>query len=371
MATDSDVVLVVASRAWSNAWEGRGSPTRGAGAAAEASALRSLEAQDRDAFLRKVRIVVLPDSGDVGIIPTGLHGIPRFHLDSIDDKGLVDLLRDLTGQAEHPKPPLGRLPVLPPSVEGRLSPADGGRTLPPVGLPAPPLFAGQAAPSQVTELRYAQLAAPVPVLWRSDWDTSGSSETVVAVHATPVPPAPLPARALATVLSTLPDKLRQARALDPTSAVEPHDDVDGVALIFARDPRVLDRVRPGSARGVRVDKTGQVTAWHTLPADTLGSVVEPASLTEAIATCLRLIGLARMPSTELVALAVELGPTTLSSRADPGTLGTRSQAAMRVGRDQHVRVPPDETVDTSALGPNADSAAQALAALILRVYDRS
>ncbi len=133
MATDSDIVLVVASRAWSDAWEGRGAPTRGAGAAAEASALRSLEAQDRDAFLRKVRIVILPGAGDPEI-PTGLHGIPRFHLDSIDDEGVVDLLRDLTGQAEHPKPPLGKLPVLPPSVEGRMGPAPAG---PPSGRPGP------------------------------------------------------------------------------------------------------------------------------------------------------------------------------------------------------------------------------------------
>lgn len=153
--------------------------------------------------------------------------------------------------------------------------------------------------------------------------------------------------------------------------METHDDIDGVALIFPQDPRYLDGIRPGSARGIRVDKAGQVTAWHTLPADTFGSVVEAASLVEAIATCLRLIGLAGMPATELVALAVELGPTTLSSRADPGTLGNRSRATLRVGRDQHVRVPPDETVDTSALGDNTRDAAAVLADLVLRAYDRS
>lgn len=122
---DCDVVLVVVSEAWKEAWEGRGDPTRGAGAAAEASALRSIEARDRSLFLKKTRLVLLPGSAS-DVIPDGLNGVPRYTLATIDAVGVEQLLRDLSGQAEHPMPPLGQLPVLPPSLLGQDSVAVAG-----------------------------------------------------------------------------------------------------------------------------------------------------------------------------------------------------------------------------------------------------
>jgi hypothetical protein len=74
---ECDFVLVVVSESWRLAWEGRGDPSKGAGAAAEADSLRSTYAVNRDTFRDKVRLVLLPgaDSRD---IPSGLHGVPRF-----------------------------------------------------------------------------------------------------------------------------------------------------------------------------------------------------------------------------------------------------------------------------------------------------
>jgi len=110
---ECDFVLVVVSESWRVAWEGRGDPSKGAGAAAEADSLRSIYAENRDAFRDKVRLVLLPGT-DSRVIPSGLHGVARFKVETIDDAGLSDLLRNLTEQPEFIKGALGALPKLPP-----------------------------------------------------------------------------------------------------------------------------------------------------------------------------------------------------------------------------------------------------------------
>jgi SOS response regulatory protein OraA/RecX len=126
---ECDFVLVVVSESWRLAWEGRGDPTKGAGAAAEADSLRSIYAVNRDAFRDKVRLVLLPGANSRDI-PSGLHGVPRFEVGTIDDAGLSDLLRNLTEQPEFIKGKLGDLPELPPhssaSAEARSAPVTAG-----------------------------------------------------------------------------------------------------------------------------------------------------------------------------------------------------------------------------------------------------
>ena len=53
---DVGVVLVVASRAWRDAWEGRGDMTRNVGAAAEAGVLYSISTENRAALWSKCRV---------------------------------------------------------------------------------------------------------------------------------------------------------------------------------------------------------------------------------------------------------------------------------------------------------------------------
>lgn len=110
-----DVVLVVVSQAWRDAWEGSGGLTRNIGAGAEADALRSISTANRAALVSKCRLLVLPGS-ESSQIPVGLHGIPRHVIGGFDDPGLHNLVRDLTRQPRHVKPPLGRVPVLPPGL---------------------------------------------------------------------------------------------------------------------------------------------------------------------------------------------------------------------------------------------------------------
>lgn len=115
---DSDHVLVVISKAWSERWEGDNPAYEGAGAVAEADELRGLFAKDQTGFQAKCSIVQFPGVR-ASEIPHGLSRLPRYKVDVENPDSYTDLLRALTGQPRFPKPPLGKMPVLPPVVLGR------------------------------------------------------------------------------------------------------------------------------------------------------------------------------------------------------------------------------------------------------------
>lgn len=72
---DREWVLVVLSRAWLERWEGRNAPTIGAGAAAEADALRGIFSKNQRTFRDKVVLIQLPSTADEDLVPLELHGV--------------------------------------------------------------------------------------------------------------------------------------------------------------------------------------------------------------------------------------------------------------------------------------------------------
>lgn len=115
---DSDHVLIVISKAWAERWEGDNATHEGAGAVAEADELRGLFASDQTGFQRKCSIIQFPGVRATEI-PNGLSRLPRYKVNVDNPDSYTDLLRALTGQPRFPKPPLGKMPVLPPVVLGR------------------------------------------------------------------------------------------------------------------------------------------------------------------------------------------------------------------------------------------------------------
>jgi hypothetical protein len=123
---ERDWVIVALSPAWRDRWEGVNAPTVGAGAVAEADALRSVFAENQQAFRDKVVLVTLPSMAGAGaIVPTGLHGVQRFTITGFELEPLAALLRLLTGQGEYPPAPLGQIPQLPPAVAGPVGAVTG------------------------------------------------------------------------------------------------------------------------------------------------------------------------------------------------------------------------------------------------------
>ncbi|SEP77566.1 hypothetical protein [Microlunatus flavus] len=109
---ECDFTLAIVNRAWRERFEGTNSPTRGAGAAAEANTLLGLFEKDQHDFRRRLLVVVLPGA-DRGDIPAQLMGQQRFVLKDLTFDAMTPLLRLLHGGEEFRMPDLGSVPDLP------------------------------------------------------------------------------------------------------------------------------------------------------------------------------------------------------------------------------------------------------------------
>ena len=122
----SDYVLLAVSTAYKQRWEGTGDPAKGAGAAYEANTLKSIFADDRNEFQRKVKVVILPGASEDDIPLPIKASIPRFHVDPQSNASYEGLVRMLTGQDAFDRPALSPIPELPPKVaEVSAAPATG------------------------------------------------------------------------------------------------------------------------------------------------------------------------------------------------------------------------------------------------------
>ena len=111
---ESDFVLVAVTAMWRRAWDGDLGSSESAGAAGETNELRGLFQADREEFLRRVIPVLLPGVPNEAM-PSDLRATAHWsRVASLDDDGIEDLYRRLTGQPAYPKPPLGKRRVLSP-----------------------------------------------------------------------------------------------------------------------------------------------------------------------------------------------------------------------------------------------------------------
>lgn len=111
----NEFVVIPVSAGYRQRWEGKAEPGTGAGAAREANVLKALFNEDQEAFRHKVKIVVLPGASSDDI-PRELQAIGQhYEISNVDEAGLDDLLRTLAGRPAFVAPPVGRLPMLPPT----------------------------------------------------------------------------------------------------------------------------------------------------------------------------------------------------------------------------------------------------------------
>jgi hypothetical protein len=115
---NSQRVIVVLSKAWAERWDGTNNPSEGAGAAREADALHGLFSRNQSEWQNKLVIVMLPEVS-VDDLPVDLDRVARVQLDPSDPDSYEALVRNLTGQPQYLKVPLGTVPELPPLNSGR------------------------------------------------------------------------------------------------------------------------------------------------------------------------------------------------------------------------------------------------------------
>lgn len=331
LVDDLDYVLIVASQGWRAAWEGRGDPTKGTGAAGEADGLRSLYSRNRDDFVRRVRLVLLPGASRDDI-PSGLDGVTRYALSSVDENGVIDLLRDLTGQPRSQRPPLGPVRRLPPD--------------PPIVVTPPPM----SAETESSDIEYVALPTSGKVQWRGAWDrraTSGPAS--LAVHYTRLPGKHVPERDLVHAGDRVKRVLRSSGLVPDETPLTVAEDREGITVTIDRRQRTYGEVTAGGIAGLRVHNSGQISVWWPLPADNMGAVLDPTALQQTVAESLLLIASVDSAGAGDIAIAIELNSVTLITDGSLNDLGRRSRATMSGAVRPDLRVEPDEAVRTNDL----------------------
>jgi len=146
----SDVILIVLSPTYKDAWLGRNAPDRNAGVARESAAIKAIFDEDQAEFRRRVRLVLLPGA-DRKCVPGDLSTFERFTVTSFDMAGLEDLLRSILGKPANVKPALAPLPALPPHTVAVINPPPRGDDEWPVATTTTTTASADPAAAPVTD----------------------------------------------------------------------------------------------------------------------------------------------------------------------------------------------------------------------------
>jgi len=229
----------------------------------------------------------------------------------------------------------------------------------------------EVAPSPLT---FEPLASPPTVDWKDDWGGArargwGHVDTFVELHVAPLVVSGLSARQMNDLPDAVVSKLRTFGVLPTAAGANVETTDDAVTVTLPVQERRHDHMTERQFGGLRVAKSGQVTAWTILPRDSLGAMLDADDLAEAVAQQLRVIGILNLMSGDRFALSVGLGGEMgLVSVAKPGV--PRNSASIGFGSDEPVRVEPDESVSAAAFDTGADDVSRLLTRALLKGVSR-
>jgi len=231
-------------------------------------------------------------------------------------------------------------------------------------------------PSAAEPAVWAPLSTKIEVEWRENWarssSTPASMASVLDVHAVPIGHPSLSARQLRETAALLAGRVRALGIVSASAAIEVDSDmVSAWACPVEGDRRpAADDIWPDAVLGVRISSRGQRSVWQRLPADRMGSLLDPEDLPGRIGTLLRLLGSLMPANNGLWALAIAVNPSTILGVGPLGSLGRRSSAQMTAPGRGPLRVAPDESVSVGALNDGADQAGRVLAENVFDAFGR-
>lgn len=151
--------------------------------------------------------------------------------------------------------------------------------------------------------------------------------------------------------------------------IELEDDPESVVAGVARGELGFRSVeRRGSLELLRVSlETAQRSVVRTLPGDSMGTVLDPSVVEADLVDGLHLIGRIPEPPTR-IALAIEVGPTTLITEGTVADLERSSATMLKTGKGP-LKIEPDETVEVEDLAAAAESIARDLVPVIMKAWE--
>jgi len=223
-------------------------------------------------------------------------------------------------------------------------------------------------------LAFAPMAEAPVVQWRRQFELGGQdqqfSQATLEVHVLPSPAGPLSARALAELGDALVGRMRRSGLIDDRAGLATRTVKDAIYLLLGDDaPAAWNSGAEGRTLGLRIGQSGQVSAWASLPRDSLGAVLDPTQLPLQVAGMLRLIGHTQALSSPYVAIAVGVEPVRTVSIGNVSDM-PRTSAQFLLMSDQPLRAEPDELVTLAALDHGAAEAGSILSRRLINAFYR-
>lgn len=223
-------------------------------------------------------------------------------------------------------------------------------------------------------LAFAPLAMTPVVQWRRQFEQGGQDQpflqSALEVHVLPSASGTLSARVLTELGDALAGRIRRSGLIDDRAGLETRSARDAIYLALGdKAATAWNSAVEGRTLGLRIAQSGQVSAWASLPRDSLGAVLDPAQLPVQIAGMLRLIGHSQAISCPYVAIAVGVEPVRTLSIGNVSDM-PRSSAQFLLMSDEPLRIEPDELVTIAALDTGAAEVGTISGRRLIEVFRR-
>jgi hypothetical protein len=317
--TQADFVVVIASAGYRRMGDGYGPNDENLGGRVEAALLRDLLQHDREQWITKILPVILPGHS-IAEIPDFLqpYAADHYQISSLTETGAENLLRAITHQPAHLRPPLGPLVNLPPR-------------------------SGPGAAPQPRVPRWRSLSEPPPVTWRGGSNSGSFANWAATLELHLVPAAPserIGIQKLEEAKAELID-VGRARGIFPDELAFLADYSGEGAWAHLADQR-------GRAAGLAIYRSGQRSCWFALHQARIGWIFDREVVTEQLSTRLAALMDLHFAMPPEVGFALAIEPAQLV-RLGLTSEGAASSVSMPPARQDRIRIEPDDAVSADDL----------------------
>lgn len=214
----------------------------------------------------------------------------------------------------------------------------------------------------------------MPIAWRADSDghwplIRQSPKPTLELHVVPIGASARSSRLMAGIADVLLTRLRATGAVAASEALSVDRPGGAVSVSVAVQPSTAwNTPKEAQLLGVRLGVDGQLSAWASLPSDSMGAILDPTKLPEQLANLLRIMGSLRVVEAERLAIGVGIDPTMMLSIGRADHLPRQSVTGLSMS-DRPVRVVPDELVSEAALDAGALEVGRSLARALVESFE--
>jgi hypothetical protein len=123
---------------------------------------------------------------------------------------------------------------------------------------------------------------------------------------------------------------------------------------------ISQRGRQQDEAGIAVTRTGQRSAWVTLPHDSMGAIFDQDDIRPRLSALIKLLRSMSLPDSEQITFGLRIEPLMLLSVGSASIVGHRSQSTMPFVSRNSCSIEPEDSVTWQALEANVEDVADEL-----------